>query len=62
VWGGLWGVLFFIPILKNRPLSKGLVLSLGSTLVQLLVVFTVKAKQGMMGLELGMLTRICGIV
>ncbi|MEB3828705.1 hypothetical protein [Phormidium sp. CCY1219] len=32
VWGGLWGVLFFLPILKNHPLSKGLVLSLGPTL------------------------------
>ena len=56
VWGGLWGVLFLIPVLKNRLLMKGLLLSLGPTLVQLLIVFPVKAKKGILGLDLGLLT------
>lgn len=56
VWGGLWGVVFLIPFLKNRLLIKGLLLSLGPTLIQLLVVFPVKAKKGILGLDLGLLT------
>jgi len=55
-WGGIWGVLFLLPFLQRRPFSKGLVLSLGPSLVQLFVVFPMKAGKGMMGLDLGLLT------
>jgi hypothetical protein len=56
VWGGIWGLLFLLPIYKNRPLRQGLLLSLGPTLVQLFVVFPYRAHRGMMGLGLGALT------
>jgi hypothetical protein len=56
VWGGLWGFLFLLPILPNSPVQRGLLFSLGPTLVQLLVVFPFKASKGLFGLELGLLT------
>jgi len=58
VWGGLWGFLFVLPMLAGKPLSKGLVLSLFPTLIQLFVVFPYKAHKGMAGLELGLLTPV----
>ena len=62
VWGGIWGVLFLIPNLPHNPLIKGLLLSLGPTIVQLLIVFPVKAQKGMMGLDLGLLTPLFVII
>lgn len=56
VWGGIWGLLFLLPFLRKSPLARGLLLSLGPTLVQLLYIFPVKAGKGMLGLELGTLT------
>ena len=56
VWGGIWGVLFLIPMIQQRFLFRGLILSLGPTLIQLFVVFPMKANKGMMGLDLGLLT------
>jgi hypothetical protein len=35
VWGGLWGFLFFIPVLKRRHIDKGVLLSLVPTIIQL---------------------------
>ena len=58
VWGGLWGMLYFLPMLNNKLISKGLILSIGPTLIQLLVVFPLKAHKGYLGLELGVLTPI----
>jgi len=56
VWGGIWGLLFLLPILKSRPMAKGAFLSLGPTAVQLFVVFPYQTHKGMAGLDLGMLT------
>ena len=56
VWGGIWGLLFLIPTFKNRPLSQGLLFSLGPTIVQLLVIFPNYLNKGMLGLDLGTLT------
>jgi len=56
VWGGIWGVLFFIPVLNTRPFAKGILFSLPLSLVQLFVVFPLKLNKGILGLELGMLT------
>lgn len=56
VWGGIWGVLFLLPMMQTRIWSRGFIYSLGPTLVQLFVVFPLKAQKGAMGLELGMLT------
>ena len=57
VWGGLWGLLFVLP-LSLAWIPRGLVLSLGPSLIQLLVVFPVKADKGLLGLELGLLTPV----
>ena len=56
VWGGLWGLLFILPMLKSKLLLKGTILSLFPTAVQLFVVFPFKAHKGMAGLDLGLLT------
>ena len=56
VWGGIWGFLFLLPVFRNSILRRGLLLSLGPTIIQLFVVFPYKADQGMMGLGLGALT------
>jgi hypothetical protein len=56
IWGGIWGLLFLLPLMRNRILSRGIILSLGPTLVQFFVVFPLKAGKGYMGLDLGTLT------
>ncbi len=56
VWGGLWGLLFMLPMLQSKMLLKGAVLSLFPTAVQLFIVFPVKAHKGVAGLDLGLLT------
>ncbi len=56
VWGGLWGLLFILPMLQSRLLLKGAILSLFPTAVQLFVVFPTMAHKGMGGLDLGLLT------
>jgi hypothetical protein len=58
VWGGIWGLLFVLPMLRSRLLSKGAVLSLFPSVVQLFVVFPLKAHKGVAGLELGLLTPV----
>ena len=56
IWGGIWGLLFLLPVMRSRLLSRGIIFSLGPTLVQLFVVFPLKAGKGYMGLDLGTLT------
>jgi hypothetical protein len=56
VWGGLWGFLFLLPLGRMTLPRRGLLLSLGPTLVQLLWVFPLKAHKGYWGLALGVLT------
>ena len=58
VWGGIWGLLFLLPFLRNRFLYRGLIFSLGPTLVQLFVVFPLKAMKGVMGFDIGTLTPV----
>jgi len=58
VWGGLWGFLFLLPVLRSSLLARGLLFSLGPSLVMLLVVFPMKAKKGMLGLDLGGMTPV----
>jgi hypothetical protein len=62
VWGGIWGLLFLLPMLSGRIWSRGLIFSLGPTLVQLFVVFPMKANKGMMGIDLGLLTPLFVVV
>lgn len=56
VWGGLWGWLFLLPRPKLTYSSRGIIFSLGPSLVQILVVFPLKAHKGVGGIELGTLT------
>ena len=62
VWGGIWGFLFLLPLLRRKFLIQGLIYSLGPTLVQLFVVFPMKANKGVMGLDLGDLTPLAVVV
>jgi hypothetical protein len=62
VWGGIWGLLFLLPLMQTRIFSRGLIFSLGPTLVQLFVVFPMKANKGVMGLDLGLLTPLFVVV
>ena len=62
VWGGIWGVLFLLPMMQTSIWYRGFIYSLGPTLVQLFVVFPLKAQKGAMGLELGMLTPLFVVV
>jgi hypothetical protein len=56
VWGGLWGLLFLIPLGRVPFPVRGLLFGLGPSLVQLFVVFPLKAHKGVLGLDLGALT------
>ena len=56
IWGGIWGLLFLLPLMQRRFLTKGLIFSLGPTIVQLFIVFPIKANKGVMGFDLGLLT------
>ncbi|MBU0945217.1 MAG: hypothetical protein KJ804_09525 [Proteobacteria bacterium] len=56
VWGGIWGLLFILPLLQTKLLVKGTVLSLFPTAVQFFVVFPLIAHKGIAGLDLGLYT------
>lgn len=60
VWGGLWGLLFLLPLWRSGfwvgVFSRGFFFSLGPTLFQLLYVFPVLQHKGLLGLHLGSLT------
>lgn len=56
VWGGIWGLLFLLPFLRHKTVSRGLLFSSGPTIVQLCIVFPIKASKGFMGMDLGTLT------
>ncbi len=58
VWGGLWGFLFLLPMLRSRMLAQSFVLSLFPTIVQLLVVFPYQMGVGFAGFQLGLLTPV----
>jgi hypothetical protein len=56
VWGGLWGLLFLLPMGRWSFPARGLIFSLGPTLAQLCLVFPLMAHKGVLGLQLGYLT------
>jgi hypothetical protein len=57
VWGGIWGFLFLLPIMKKSPpYTKGVVFSFAPALVKLLIVFPLKDNKGLLGLQLGYIT------
>lgn len=60
VWGGLWGIAYFLTVGSNRSRShwvrKGLWIGLLPTLFQLFFVFPYRTAYGPMGMGLGTLT------
>lgn len=62
VWGGIWGFLFLVPILGLKAFSRGTLISLFPTLVQLFYIFPYKTGNGMAGIELGLLTPVFVLV
>jgi len=56
VWGGIWGVLFILPILNSQLLAKSFILSLFPTAAQLFLVFPYQTQYGIAGMGLGALT------
>jgi len=56
IWGGIWGILFLIPLFRKHPIIRGTLMSLGPSFVQLVIIFPEKMDAGMLGLELGLLT------
>lgn len=62
VWGGLWGLVFLLPILNGNIIVKGSVLSLLPTAAQLFIVFPFKADKGIAGLDLGVMTPVFVVI
>jgi hypothetical protein len=62
VWGGLWGFVFLLPILRSGfwvgVFSRGVFFSLLPTLFQLLYAFPVLQGKGTFGLSLGKLVPV----
>jgi hypothetical protein len=56
VWGGLWGLLFLLPLASQRWVAQGLALCLFPALVQLFVIFPQRTSAGVLGVGLGTLT------
>jgi len=56
VWGGIWGFLLVLPVMRSKPFGRGLLFSLAPTLAMLFIVFPVKTPMGVAGLGLGALT------
>jgi len=55
VWGGIWGFLFLLPLLRGRIALRGVLFSLAPSAFVLLVGFPSMGK-GMLGLGFGTLT------
>lgn len=62
VWGGIWGLLFLLPLWKTNVLTRGTFFSLIPSVVQLLYVYPVLAGKGLFGMKLGILTPLVVIV
>jgi len=56
VWGGLWGLLFLLPILSGGIFVRSFVIALIPACVQLFVIYPIYEGKGVAGLSLGMLT------
>ena len=62
IWGGIWGFAFLLPLGSMNMFVRGLLLSLGPTIVQCLVVFPMKLGVGVLGQDLGTLTPLLVLV
>jgi len=55
---GLWGIIFLLPVYKDNPIKKGVVLSILPWLSSVLFVFPMRMDVGYFGLGFGMGTPI----
>jgi hypothetical protein len=62
VWGGIWGLLFLIPLGRVSFPVRGLLFSLVPSVMQLFLVFPLKAHKGLLGLQLGALTPLVVLI
>lgn len=58
IWGGIWGLLFILPFHKRKIILCSFLYSLFPSLVQMFIVFPLKANKGIMGVDLGSLTPV----
>jgi len=58
VWGGIWGILFFLPLSQSNLFLKGTILSLLPTAFQLFAVFPLFSNHSIGGIDLGFLTPV----
>lgn len=56
VWGGIWGILFILPLSQSNLFLKGSILSLLPASFQLFVVFPLLSNHSIGGIDLGLLT------
>ena len=57
VWGGIWALLFLLPIRGWSVYSLGILYSLPQSLISLVFMFP-QMNRGLLGLQLGMLTPV----
>lgn len=55
VWGGIWGLLFLLPVLRSRLYLRGMLFSLAPSAMVLFMMFPSMGK-GILGLGFGTLT------
>ena len=58
VWGGIFGFLFLLPVLRGSILLRGLLFGLAPSIVKCVIVFPLKDQAGMLGMQLGLLTPV----
>ncbi|GBE00450.1 hypothetical protein BMS3Abin07_02501 [bacterium BMS3Abin07] len=61
IWGGLWGFLFLIPVMRGSILVRGFIYSLGPTFVMLFIILP-KMGKGVYGLSLGTLMPVLVVI
>jgi len=61
VWGGIWGVVLLLPLIRRSYVLRGVVLSVLPTIGTLFILFPSEGK-GMMGMQLGALTPLFPLV
>jgi len=54
----IWGIIFLIPVYRNSPVMKGIVLGILPWLSSVLIVFPYRMNVGFFGLELGLGTPV----
>jgi len=55
IWGGVWGLLFLLPLFVSSILTRSFLLALIPTLVQLFIIYPYYQDKGVAGLKLGVL-------